>query len=69
MIYAILIMIYSNSDRSDEESNILPTAAPSPPYSVNVDCKMRIITTTNAHCTTTLTKRLKLKEQTRELQS
>ena len=45
MIYAILIIIvYSNSDWSDRESNTPPTAAPSSPYSVNVDCKMCIIT-------------------------
>ena len=70
MIYAILIFIIdSNSDWSDGESNIPPTAAPSSPYSVNVDCKMRIIATTNTHCTITLTERLKLKEQTQELQS
>ena len=70
MIYAIIIIIiYSDSDWSDGESNIPPTAAPSIPYSVNADCKMRIITTTNTHCTITLTERLKLKEQTQELQN
>ena len=48
MIYAILIsIIYSDSDWSDGESTIPPTAAPSSPYSVNVDCKMCRITTTN----------------------
>ena len=71
MIYAILIIIYSNSysnsDWSDGESNIPQTAAPS--WSVNVDFKMCIITTTNTHCTITLTGRLMLKEQRQELQS
>ena len=62
-------IIYSDSDWSDGESTIPPTAAPSSPYSVNVDCKMCRITTTNTHCTITLTVRLKLKEQTQELQS
>ena len=61
----IIIIIYSNNDWSD----IPPTAAPSSPYYVNVDCKMRIITTTNTHCTIALTEKLKLKEQTQELQS
>ena len=60
--------IYSNSDWSDRGSNIPPTTVPSP-NSVNVDCKMCIITNTNTHCTITLTERLKLKKQTQEPQS
>ena len=51
------------------ESNIPPTAAPFSPYSVNVDCKMHIITTTDTHCTITLTVRFKPREQAQELQS
>ena len=54
MIYIILIIIiYSDSDWSDGESNISPTAVPSSPYSVNIDYKIRIITTTSTHCTIT----------------
>ena len=54
----IIIIIYSDSDWNDGESNIPPTSAPSSPYSVNVDCKICIITTTNTHCTVTLIERL-----------
>ena len=41
MIYAIpiIIIIYSDSDWSDGESNIPPTAVPSSPHSVNA-CRL-----------------------------